>query len=101
MTISLKNIKISTYLTRCITNEILCYLRKKRPLCISLNSEFTENLTYESIFKDDSINIERDLIKKEELNDALDYYMRGHSQETRFGLRFILQRIELMRSFSI
>ena len=51
--------------------------------------------------KKNEYNIQSKYFKKEELNDALDYYMRGHSQETRFGLRFILQRIELMRSFSI
>lgn len=51
--------------------------------------------------KKDEYNIQSKYFKKEELNDALDYYMKRHTEETRFGLRFILQRIELMQSFSI
>ena len=51
--------------------------------------------------KKNEYNIQSKYFKKEELNDALDYYMKRHTEETRLGLRFILQRIELMRSFSI
>lgn len=51
--------------------------------------------------KKDEYNIQSKYFKKEEFNDALDYYMKRHTEETRFGLRFILQRIDLMRSFSI
>ena len=51
--------------------------------------------------KKNEYNIECKYFDKEEFNDALDYYRRGHSDETRHGLRFILQRIELLRSFSI
>jgi hypothetical protein len=51
--------------------------------------------------KKNEYNIQSKYFKKEELNDALDYYKRGHSEEYRHGLRFILQRIELLHSFSI
>lgn len=51
--------------------------------------------------KKDEYNIQSKYFKKEEFNDALDYYVKRHTEETRLGLRFILQRIELMRSFSI
>ena len=57
-------------------------------------------ITNESTKKNE-YNIECKYFDKEEFNDALDYYKRGHSDEIRYGLRFILQRIELLRSFSI
>ena len=34
------------------------------------------------------------------LNEALESYSKSHSEETHLGLRFILQRIELLRSFT-
>lgn len=63
---STRNIKLSTYLSKCIANEILQYLRKKRPETVSLdiNLNVDEKLTLESVTKDESIDIERDLIKK-------------------------------------
>lgn len=64
---SSRNIKISTYLVRCITNEIFIYLRKKRPETISLDTDIEENLTLESVIKDNSIDIERDLIMETEI----------------------------------
>ena len=51
--------------------------------------------------KKDEYNIQSKYFKKDEFNDALDYYMKRHTEETRFGLRFILQRMDLMRSFSV
>lgn len=65
-----RNIKISTYLTRCISNEIWQYLRKKRPNTVSLELNIEENLTLESIIKDDSIDIERDLIIKNDFEEV-------------------------------
>ena len=38
--------------------------------------------------------------ENETLDDALDWYYQGRSENTRYGLRFILQRIDLLRSFS-
>ena len=67
----------------------------ERPVASTL-----EGITNESTKKNE-YNVQSKYFKKEELNDALDYYMKRHTEETRFGLRFILQRIELMRSFSI
>ena len=51
--------------------------------------------------KKNEYNIESKYFEKDELNDAIDYYKRGHYEGARHGLRFILQRIELLRSFSI
>ena len=67
----------------------------ERPVASTL-----EAIPNESIKKNE-YNIQSKYFKKEELNDALDYYKRGHSEECRHGLRFILQRIELLHSFSI
>lgn len=67
----------------------------ERPVASTL-----EGITNESTKKNE-YNVQSKYFKKEELNDALDYYMKRHTEETRLGLRFILQRIELMRSFSI
>lgn len=44
--------------------------------------------------------IQSKIIDKETLDDALDWYYQGRSENTRYGLRFILQRIDLLRSFS-
>ncbi len=51
--------------------------------------------------KKNEYKIQSKYFKKEELDEALDYYKRGHSEECRHGLRYILQRIELLHSFSI
>ena len=67
----------------------------ERPVASTL-----EGITNESTKKNE-YNVQSKYFKKEELNDALDYYIKRHTEETRLGLRFILQRIELMRSFSI
>ena len=51
--------------------------------------------------KKNEYKIQSKYFKKEELDEALDYYKRGHSEECRHGLRYILKRIELLHSFSI
>ena len=45
-------------------------------------------------------NIQSKYFEKDELNEALDYYMRRYAEEARNGLRYILNRIELLHSFS-
>ena len=50
--------------------------------------------------KKNEYNIQSKYFEKDELNEALDYYMRRYAEETRNGLRFILNRIELLHSFS-
>ncbi len=56
----------STYFYRCIKNEIMMYLRKKRPSTISLNTLITDNLTLGDTLVDD-YNLEYEVEKKEKL----------------------------------
>ena len=44
-----KGFKLSTYLCKCIQNEIFRTLRKKRPITISLETEVEENITLNDI----------------------------------------------------
>lgn len=50
--------------------------------------------------KKNEYNIQSKYFEKDELNEALDYYMRRYAEEARNGLRYILNRIELLHSFS-
>lgn len=50
--------------------------------------------------KKNEYNIQSKYFEKDELNKALDYYMRRYAEEARSGLRYILNRIELLHSFS-
>lgn len=45
-------------------------------------------------------NIQSKSINKETLDDAFNWYYQGYSKNTQYGLRFILQRIDLLHSFS-
>lgn len=65
-----KNTKLSTYLTKCISNEIFSHFRKPSPVTIPLDSVVYENLTLEDTIKDKNIDIERDLIIKTEFERA-------------------------------
>ena len=67
----------------------------ERPIASTLEGIMNEST------KKNEYKIQSKYFKKEELNEALDYYKRGHSGEYRLGLRFILQRIELLNSFTI
>ena len=67
----------------------------ERPIASTLEGIMNEST------KKNEYKIQSKYFKKEELNEALDYYKRGHSEEYRLGLRFILQRIELLNSFTI
>ena len=52
-------------------------------------------------FKRGEIKMPKTVVRENEtLDDALDWYYQGRSENTRHGLRFILQRIDLLRSFS-
>ena len=53
-----KGYKLSTYLSICIRNEILMFLRKRRINCLSLEDDVTENLKLKDVIKsDDDVNI--------------------------------------------
>lgn len=67
----------------------------ERPVASTLEGIMNEST------KKKEYKIQSKYFKKEELNEALDYYKGGHSEECRHGLRFILQRIELLHSFSV
>ncbi len=60
-----KGYAISTYLYRCISNEILMYLRKKRPVCVSLENEVTDDIIGHELIKDENINVEEEYFEKE------------------------------------
>lgn len=60
-----KGYAISTYLYRCISNEILMYLRKKRPICVSLENEIDEDITGHEVVRDINTNVEEDYLEKE------------------------------------
>ena len=65
-----KGYKASTYLTRCIQNEIFYYfrsIRKPTNNTVSIDTHIADNLTIEDTIADD-IDIEEDMIKKDQLN---------------------------------
>ena len=65
-----------------------------RPVASTLKAIHNEST------KKNEYNIQSKYFEKDELNEALDYYMRRYAEEARNGLRFILNRIELLHSFS-
>ena len=65
-----KGYKASTYLTRCIQNEIFYYFRNIKKLtnkAISIDTPIADNLTLEDTIADD-IDIEENMIKKDQIN---------------------------------
>ena len=58
-----KGYKLSTYLTTCIRNEILIFLRKRKINCLSLEDDINDNLKIIDIIKSDE-NITDAVIKK-------------------------------------
>ena len=69
---SSKGYKASTYLTRCIQNEIFCYFRNiKKPTnkAISIDTPIADNLTLEDTIADD-FDIEKNMIEKDQINIA-------------------------------
>ena len=65
-----------------------------RPVASTLKAIHNEST------KKNEYNIQSKYFEKDELNEALDYYMRRYAEEARNGLRYILNRIELLHSFS-
>ena len=65
-----------------------------RPVASTLKAIHNEST------KKNEYNIHSKYFEKDELNEALDYYMRRYAEEARNGLRYILNRIELLHSFS-
>ena len=65
-----------------------------RPVASTLKAIYNEST------KKNEYNIQSKYFEKDELNEALDYYMRRYAEEARNGLRYILNRIELLHSFS-
>ena len=65
-----------------------------RPVASTLKAIHNEST------KKNEYNIQPKYFEKDELNEALDYYMRRYAEEARNGLRYILNRIELLHSFS-
>lgn len=69
-----KGFKPSSYLTRCITNEIFLQMRKERKLpknTVSIETETVGDLTIGDIIRDD-FNLEDTVIKKEQLDKIKD-----------------------------
>ena len=65
-----KGYKASTYLTRCIQNEIFYYfrsIRKPTNNTVSIDTHIADNLTIEDTIADD-IDIEENMIKKDQIN---------------------------------
>ena len=65
-----KGYKASTYLTRCIQNEIFYYfrsIRKPTNNTVSIDTHIADNLTIEDTIADD-IDIEENMIKKDRIN---------------------------------
>lgn len=89
------------YRTRSIVFVIACLL-----YCYDITGagDYPNKRTLESVKNEttgkNEFNIQSKIIDKETLNDALDWYYQGRSENTRYGLRFIFQRIDLLRSFS-
>ena len=89
------------YRTRSIVFVIACLL-----YCYDITGagDYPNKRTLESVKNEttgkNEFNIQSKIIDKETLDDALDWYYQGRSENTRYGLRFIFQRIDLLRSFS-
>ena len=89
------------YHTRNIVFVIACLL-----YCYDITGagDYPNKRTLESVKNEktgkNEFNIQSKSINKETLDDALDWYYQGRSESTRYGLRFIFQRIDLLRSFS-
>ena len=64
-----KGYKLSTYLSICIKNEILMFLRKRRINCLSLENEMGENLKIKDMVEADNLNFDRFIYKS--LYDAI------------------------------
>ena len=114
-----KNVKLATYASRCIDNEILMYMRsaKKQSLDISLSEPIDSDkdgnsLTLVDVIADD-VNIEEDIETKmdiEKLRIAVDYCLDGREREIieyRYGLfgkeelpqREIAKKLKISRSY--
>lgn len=67
-----KGFKASTYLYRCIVNELFMEFRQKKVKTISLEVHFknknNDSLRLEEMLCDDKVNIENDFIKKSEID---------------------------------
>jgi len=101
-----KGYALSTYLYRCISNEILQYFRKKRPTCVSLDNVIEDEITGYDVIQDEDINIEEDYFAQEQKEIMYKYINRltqqeqliinklfglnGHSQMTQTRLALIL-----------
>ena len=68
-----KNIKLATYISRCIDNEILMYLRKNKKIKqeVSIDQPLTYDVDGNELHLEDIIGTDKDLISKniEEEND--------------------------------
>lgn len=114
-----KNVKLATYISRCIDNEILMYMRssKKQSLDVSLSEPIDSDkdgnsLTLVDVIADD-INIEEDIETKmdiEKLRIAIDCCLDKREREIieyRYGLfgkeelpqREIAKRLKISRSY--
>lgn len=67
-----KGVQVSTYLYRCISNELLMELRQKKVKTISLEvhlkNQNNDSIRLEEMLFDTKTNIENDFIKKNEYN---------------------------------
>lgn len=64
-----KGYKLSTYLTTCIRNEILMFLRKRRINCLSLEDNVNENFKIKDTIKSNDNVLEKIMTK--DLNMAI------------------------------
>lgn len=93
-----KNIKLATYASRCIENEILMYLRKKSKSKVEISLDEPLKVDYdgnelllEDILSDNEKNI-YDELDQEEINDSLNVALKSLKPrereilEMRFGL---------------
>lgn len=68
-----KNISLSTYLFKCIKNEILAPMRKKRCETVSIETVIGEDITLLDTIKDETIDIENEVAQNDLLENILKF----------------------------